>query len=271
MSVEEAKFFLNEQESLELEEFIADAWSKIKPYLMMDAGLFKPPGLEAESEADDMQHEEEQDEHEQDIEDTEEHLEDDEEEEEHDQQEQPVVEKEEEQPASVQYDENTQRLIEEANSARNDFGVAEKAVKDIQAEIKRIEDYLEKDFGLDEEFASLQGQCFDYTDYEYVYKLCPFEKVNQQPKSGSIDTRLGTWSKWIGTDDNKYGTMYYDHGQSCWNGPPRSTTIKLSCGSENRITSVSEPNRCEYLFEFTTPAACRELQSEHSDDVHDEL
>lgn len=270
MSEEEAKYFLNEAESVDLETFVTDAWSRIKPYLMMDAGLFKPPATEAESEADDMHQEEESDQDEHDLEDGEEHLEEDDEEEEHEQEPAPA-EKEEEQQASVQYDENTQTLIQEANNARSEYTIADRAVKDIQTEIKRIEDYLEKDFGPDEEFAPLQGQCFDFSDYEYIYKLCPFEKASQQPKSGSIDTRLGTWSKWLGSEDNMYSTMYYDHGQSCWNGPSRSTTVKLSCGSENRITSVSEPNRCEYLLEFTTPAACRELPSEHSDDVHDEL
>lgn len=237
---------------------------------MMEAGLFKPPSTETESETEDLQTEEVEQEH--DLDEGEEHAEEEDEEEEEQEPETVPAEKEEEAPNdTTPYDENTQRLIKEANDARNEYNIAEKAVKDIQAEIRRIEEFLEKDFGPDEEFAPLQGQCFDYTDYEYIYKLCPFEKASQQPKSGSVDTRLGTWSKWTGLEDNKYSTMLYDHGQSCWNGPSRSTVVKLSCGSENRITSVSEPNRCEYLFEFTTPAACRELASEHSDDVHDEL
>lgn len=261
VSEEEAKFFLNEMESLELEQFITDAWPRIKPYMMMDAGLFKPPSTESETEAEDMQTSEDDAEQEHaDDEDMEEQIEEEEEE--------ATTEKEEE---PIKYDENTQRLMQEANEARNEYNVADKAVKDLQSEMKRIEDYLEKDFGPDEEFATLQGQCFDFTDYEYIYKLCPFDKVNQQPKTGSADTRLGAWSKWMSSEDNKYATMLYDHGQSCWNGPSRSTIVKLTCGSENRITSVSEPNKCEYLMEFITPAACRELTSEHSDDLHDEL
>lgn len=64
--------------------------------------------------------------------------------------------------------------------------------------------------------------------------------------------------------------MIYERGQSCWNGPTRSTTVTVSCGSESKLISVSEPNRCEYHFDFITPAACRDEASDQ-DDVHDEL
>lgn len=86
-----------------------------------------------------------------------------------------------------------------------------------------------------------------------------------------METRLGVWSSWVGPDENKYSIMLYDRGQSCWNGPQRSTHVRISCGSENKLTAVSEPNRCEYLFEFTTPAACKEAESDANDDLHDEL
>lgn len=144
-------------------------------------------------------------------------------------------------------------------------------MKDIQNEIKDIEEYLELDFGPDEEFATLRGQCFEYTDHEYIYKLCPFDKTLQQPKSSSLETRLGVWADWAGPEENKYEVMLFEKGQSCWNGPQRSTRVQVSCGSENKVTSVSEPNRCEYSFDFITPAACREIGLDSNDDVHDEL
>lgn len=37
--------------------------------------------------------------------------------------------------------------------------------------------------------------------------------------------------------------------------------VKLTCGKETVVTSTSEPSRCEYLMEFTTPAVCQEPAS----------
>lgn len=68
VSEEEAKFFLNQQNAVDQDTFINNCWSIVKPYLMIDAQIFKPPASETDDgagEALDMQEEEE---HEQDEE-----------------------------------------------------------------------------------------------------------------------------------------------------------------------------------------------------------
>jgi len=44
----------------------------------------------------------------------------------------------------------------------------------------------------------------------------------------------------------------------------------MRCGTENALTSVSEPNRCEYVFEFVTPSICQ-LVKDTETHGHDEL
>uniref|UniRef100_A0A8P4GRW0 Glucosidase 2 subunit beta n=1 Tax=Dicentrarchus labrax TaxID=13489 RepID=A0A8P4GRW0_DICLA len=97
--------------------------------------------------------------------------------------------------------------------------------------------------------------------FRYIYRLCPFNRVSQKPKYGGSETNLGTWGKWAGPEDNVYAMMKYEHGTGCWQGPNRSTMVKLTCGKETVVTSTSEPSRCEYLMEFISPAVCQEPPS----------
>uniref|UniRef100_A0A673GXY3 Glucosidase 2 subunit beta n=1 Tax=Sinocyclocheilus rhinocerous TaxID=307959 RepID=A0A673GXY3_9TELE len=145
-----------------------------------------------------------------------------------------------------------------AQKARDDFEDSEKALREMDDQIRNIEKELSFDFGPDAEFTYLYSQCYELTTSEYIYRLCPFNRVSQKPKYGGSETNLGTWGSWSGPENNKYLVMKYEHGTGCWQGPNRSTTVKLTCGKETVVTSTSEPSRCEYLMEFTTPAVCQE-------------
>jgi protein kinase C substrate 80K-H len=50
-------------------------------------------------------------------------------------------------------------------------------------------------------------------------------QITQRSKNGGSEVRLGTWNSWIG--EPKYRTMLYDRGQHCWNGPQRSTHVRI--------------------------------------------
>merc|ERR1719427_2262219 len=151
----------------------------------------------------------------------------------------------------------TQELIKNAEAARKAYTDVDRQFRDVEREIKQLQESLEKDHGEDNVFAVLSGQCFSLTDNEYTYKMCPFDHCSQRGKHGGSETRLGNWGSWTGPDDDKYSSMKFTGGQGCWNGPDRSTNVYLQCGAENTVTSVSEPNRCEYEMHFSTPAACK--------------
>ena len=196
VEIEEARYFLDENEELDLESFITLAWPKIKPFLMLDSGLFKPPRKEGEPvediDDDETEHADEGALEEAELlnEEDENHPDDDteydEEAGEGEVQHENVEETSTPQP---QYDEETQKLIQEANEARNQYSIADREFREIDKELSDIRGSMEKDFGPEDEFAPLNGECFSFEDREYVYKLCPFDKAIQQPKNGGAETR----------------------------------------------------------------------------------
>lgn len=259
VSETEALYFLNNQQEITLEEFVESAWSGVKPFLMKQQGMFKP----------DDQKEETQETFEEPLN---ENKEDDEAEEDDEvEEEEAGAEDQEAMPEEprIQYDEETQALIDEATSARERFQEAEKAVNELQTEIRKLEEKLDRDYGPEQAFTSLDGECFEYTDLEYVYTLCMFGRATQRSKNGGSDINLGHWHDWAGPEGHKYSKMKFDRGLTCWNGPARSTLVSLTCGRENKLMSVTEPSRCEYAMEFSTPALCN--PGMQSGDTHDEL
>ena len=77
--------------------------------------------------------------------------------------------------------------------------------------------------------------------------------------------------RWDGPIPDTFSRMKFSNGQSCWNGPARSTTVKLVCGTENVVESVTEPNRCEYEMLFSTPVICKSPEHYAAQENHDEL
>uniref|UniRef100_UPI00358ECB6E glucosidase 2 subunit beta isoform X3 n=1 Tax=Myxine glutinosa TaxID=7769 RepID=UPI00358ECB6E len=174
----------------------------------------------------------------------------------------PVTEKPEEDREMPPYDEATQGLIDVADKARADLSEVESSMRSVEADLKDLEKELSLDLGRNGEFAYMYGKCFEMTTPEYIYRICPFNKIVQKPKSGGTETSLGSWGMWVDLGSNNYSQMKYDRGTACWQGPNRSTLVKLTCGRETVVTSTVEPSRCEYAMEMQTPALCQEPRSQ---------
>ena len=130
--------------------------------------------------------------------------------------------------------------------------------------IKKIEEEISADYGPHQVFFPLKGQCYNYKDREYTYSLCPFERAVQESVNG-MQTELGHWAGWAGSSQDPYSRQKYEGGVQCWNGPARSTLVNIACGVEDKIVSVTEPSKCEYVYDFITPAACPDLDPPEAD------
>ena len=176
----------------------------------------------------------------------------------------PVVDDEDKMP---DYDEATQELVSAADNARATYREIEQKKRNLDNEVADLTKFFAVNLGTDNEFVPHYDKCYELTDREYTYKLCMFGKVTQKSKNGGRDTNLGTWGAWNGPPNNQYSSMRYENGEKCWNGPSRSTIVSITCGVEDAVIAASEPNRCEYAMEFTTPVVCEP----HQQTYHQEL
>jgi len=147
---------------------------------------------------------------------------------------------------------------EATKSVQKEISDLDRKISDLTREIEDTKNLLQKDFGPEQEFYPLHGQCFSVTTNEYTYELCPFDRITQKPKNGGSSTSLGKWEDSKQGDDwsqlHKY--MLYSGGLRCWSGPDRSTKVEVLCDAETKINNPNEPNKCEYTLQLYTPAAC---------------
>ena len=148
----------------------------------------------------------------------------------------------------------------------------ESARKDLESSRKSVDEHKEdlgKDFGPDDVFRSLKGQCVSTDSGEYTYELCFMERTTQKPKKGGGHTNMGNYENMeiiivdddVPADGKGLGSgqriaMKYGGGQGCWNGPNRATTVVLGCAEENEIWKIMEEEKCIYRMEVGTPAVC---------------
>ncbi|KAK3118027.1 hypothetical protein LTR53_000064 [Teratosphaeriaceae sp. CCFEE 6253] len=149
------------------------------------------------------------------------------------------------------------------------------ATKDLESQRKSLTEHqadLDKDFGPDDVFRALDGQCVSTDSGEYTYEVCFLQKTTQKPKKGGGHTNMGSFARLetIVVDEdlppNGKGlgagariAMKHENGQHCWNGPNRATTVILGCAEEGEIWKIMEEEKCIYRMEVGTPAVCEVL------------
>lgn len=107
-------------------------------------------------------------------------------------------------------------------------------------------------FGPDGVYRALRGRCIRRKKSQYEFELCILERAAQFEGRRRIAS-LGNFVRWDDTD----GSMLYEGGDSCWNGPRRSARVAVTCGAgASEIVDVDEPSVCVYSMTLRTPAAC---------------
>lgn len=165
-------------------------------------------------------------------------------------------------------DSSRQKAIEadeKLQSVMDDISQNENQVKDLRDEIGGNEG--PKKFGDDGELFSIKDECFDVVAGKYIYEICLFGKAAQKDvdKPKAAGTSLGQWTKATKeTKTDRQGHEYtervwkWEKGTKCWNGPQRSATAYVKCGSETVVLSADEPDTCRYVMQVASPVACDE-------------
>ncbi|KAH9938712.1 endoplasmic reticulum protein [Fomitopsis serialis] len=117
-------------------------------------------------------------------------------------------------------------------------------------------------YGLEGEWKKLDGMCLTKDTGEWVPRFCLFGEAKQKPNKGGSFQSLGKFTHWNNAPGIEPGSpefytkQHYERGSKCWNGPHRSVTVLMSCGTENALHTVAEPEKCEYQLTMTSPALC---------------
>ncbi|KAG7191662.1 uncharacterized protein KQ657_002931 [Scheffersomyces spartinae] len=140
-----------------------------------------------------------------------------------------------------------------SSSKVNEANEVNKQIKQYQTDIDIFTQELNRYYGKDDIYRALNDIKIS-TDYgDYKYKIALLDSIHQDK------VLVG---KFANFDEHDESILYYTNGSKCWNGPHRSARIILVCGKTHEIISISEPEKCEYTIEMTSPIACHELTEE---------
>lgn len=151
--------------------------------------------------------------------------------------------------------------------ARDALKASENTRDNIRSQIRDHKKDLQTDYGTASIFRALKDVCISKDVGEYTYEHCFLDRTKQNSKKGGMSVQMGRYVR-IGNTSvdevNEAGeivavektTLEYTNGQTCWQGPARSTTVILECGEENAIQKVLEDEKCVYSMIVTSPAVC---------------
>lgn len=150
----------------------------------------------------------------------------------------------------------------EVNIHKNIVKKAKTEVEELEKQLSEIRSDYESVYGPGDILRSLKDSCVSNNLGEYVYEFCFYGGASQKSTKDNSVVNLGKFSKVVYDDPANTLVLEYENGAKCWSGPIRRATVSLTCGKNNEILQVTEPERCEYFIRGTSPAACSEYREE---------
>lgn len=132
----------------------------------------------------------------------------------------------------------------------SDIVKVEGDIVSLERDIEAYSANLAKDYGPDDILRALALSWASKKLGEYKYQIELLRAIHQD------DTLIGEYSHY------EDGKLVYTNGSRCWNGPLRKGVIHLVCAQSTEVLSVSEPEKCEYHFQMTSPIACKPMSEE---------
>ena len=148
-----------------------------------------------------------------------------------------------------------------ASQARDKFEESNNKLSTLKAKIEKLSS-VTSDETTKLLVGALFNQCFSTQADKYTYEICLFGQSKQDSHVRLGDMKNDMKNEVVFEDASGKRFVKFENGEKCWNGPKRSMTVELVCGSKEALFDVLEPSRCEYSSKFSTPIACDEKQLE---------
>lgn len=131
---------------------------------------------------------------------------------------------------------------------------ASAAEAEAQRTVRDADEVLTLPYGDDDAFYALRSRCLSMSEGKYTYNLCFYKHAKQD------NTQLGKYTSFKREDDGHGAHQYimdFDRGERCFvTGSGRTARAIITCGADDAILDVSEPEVCSYHMRVTSPAAC---------------